>query len=79
VYPAPQRGFWKKPQNFRKSSRGFREFPVIPGKNFPKFPEIPSDRFSGKIFRIFRIFGISYQYGVLSVFRVLLLIMKNSL
>ena len=57
VYPAPQRAFWKKPPNFRKSSRGFPEFPGIPGKNFPKFPEIPSDRFSGKIFRIFRIFG----------------------
>jgi hypothetical protein len=33
------------------------ESPGIPGKNFPKFPEIPSDRFSGKIFRIFGNFG----------------------
>jgi hypothetical protein len=48
VYPAPQRAFWEKPSNFRKSSRGFSEFPGIPGKNFPKFPEIPSDRFLGK-------------------------------
>ena len=54
VYPAPQRAFWEKPPNFRKSSRRFPEFPGIPGKNFPKFPEIPSDRFSGKISRIFR-------------------------
>ena len=48
VYTVPQRAFWKKPPNFRKSSRGFPEFPGIPGKNFPKFPEIPSDRFLGK-------------------------------
>jgi hypothetical protein len=48
VYPVPQRAFWEKPPNFRKSSRGFLEFPGIPGKNFPKFPEIPSDRFRGK-------------------------------
>ena len=54
VYPAPQRAFWEKPPNFRKSSRGFPEFPGIPGKNFPKFPEIPSDRFFRKISRIFR-------------------------
>jgi hypothetical protein len=58
VDPAPQRAFWKKPPNFRKSSRGFPEFPGIPGKNFPKFPEIPSDRFLGKFSGFSRILGI---------------------
>jgi hypothetical protein len=58
VYPAPQRAFWEKPPNFRKSSRGFPEFPGIPGKNFPKFPEIPSDRFRGKFPEFSGISGI---------------------
>ena len=70
VYPAPQRAFWKKPPNFRKSSRGFPEFPGIPGKNFPKFPEIPSDRFFRKISRIFRNFREMYPPRLLSVVRV---------
>jgi hypothetical protein len=61
VYTVPQRAFWKKPPNFRKSSRGFLEFPGIPGKNFPKFPEIPSVGFFGKFPGFSGIMGILYN------------------
>jgi hypothetical protein len=65
VYTAPQRAFWKKPPNFRKSSREFPEFPGIPGKNFLKFPEIPSGGFSEKVLLIFRIFGDFEVYQII--------------
>ena len=47
----------KNPRISGKVPGDFRNSRESPGKNFPKFPEIPSDRFSGKIFRIFRNFS----------------------